>query len=62
MRSPKADFRLPEMIHDYLDDLVKKKLYGDSKSEVMRRFIDAGISAALKDGRIAERNPADYDD
>jgi Arc/MetJ-type ribon-helix-helix transcriptional regulator len=62
MRMRKADLRLPEMVHDYLDDLVKKVVYGDSKSEVIRRFVDEGVNAAINAGRLAERNPADYGD
>ena len=61
-RNPKAEFRLPRMLRDYVDDLVKERIYGDNKSEVMRRFIDEGIRQALNDGRIAKRNPADYED
>ena len=58
--TPPAQLRLPPMLQDYVDDLVKETTYGDSKSEVMRRFIDEGIRQALNEGRIAKRNPADY--
>ena len=50
------------MLQDYVDDLVKERIYGDNKSEVLRRFIDEGIRRALNEGRIAKRDPADYDD
>jgi Arc/MetJ-type ribon-helix-helix transcriptional regulator len=60
VRKPKAELRLPPMLQDYVDDLLKEGTYGDSKSEVMRRFIDEGIRRALNEGRIAKRNSADY--
>lgn len=58
--TPPAQLRLPPMLQDYVDDLVKEGTYGDSKSEVMRRFIDEGIRKALNEARIAKRDPADY--
>ena len=58
--TPPAQLRLPPILQDYVDDLLKEGTYGDSKSDVMRRFIDEGIRRALNEGRIAKRNPADY--
>jgi hypothetical protein len=48
------------MLQDYVDDLLKEGTYGDTKSEVMRRFIDDGIRRALNEGRITKRDPANY--
>ena len=47
--------RFPKVTHDYLTDLVKKGFYGKNKTEVIRRFVDAGIRRAVRSKDIAER-------
>jgi hypothetical protein len=56
MPAPKADLRLPEILHAYLEDLAKLGAYGKGKAGVMRRFIEDGIQRALADKVIAPRN------
>jgi hypothetical protein len=59
-RNPKVEFRLHAMNRAYLDDLVNQGTYGQTKSEVLRRFVEEGIRGALNDRRIAERNINDF--
>ena len=59
-RNPKVEFRLHAMNRAYLGDLVNQGTYGQTKSEVLRRFVEEGIRTALNDGRIAERNINDF--
>jgi Arc/MetJ-type ribon-helix-helix transcriptional regulator len=59
-RNPKAEFRMHAMLHAYLDDLVNDGTYGGTKSEVLRRFVEEGIRAALNAGRIAKRDIRDF--
>ena len=47
-------FKLPPKVRRYIDALVKTELYGWDDSEVMRRFIDAGIKEALAKGDITK--------
>jgi hypothetical protein len=60
MPAPKADLRLPAILHAYLEDLAKLGAYGKGKTGVMRRFIEDGIQRALAEKMIAPRNVADF--
>jgi hypothetical protein len=60
MPSPKADLRLPPIMHAYLEDLAKIGVYGKGKSGVMRRFIENGVRAAIERKVIPARDVADF--
>jgi hypothetical protein len=60
MPTPKADLRLPQILHAYLDDLAKLGAYGKGKAGVMRRFIEDGIQRALADKLIAPRSVDEF--
>jgi len=62
MPAPKADLRLPRILHAYLDDLAKLGAYGKGKTGVMRRFIEDGIQKALSDKVIAARSVDQFDE
>ena len=58
----KAECRLSEINHAYLNDLAKLGAYGDGISGVIRRFIENGIQEALEKKVIAPRDVADFGD
>jgi hypothetical protein len=60
MPSPKADLRLPPIMHAYLEDLAKIGAYGKGKSGVMRRFIENGVRTAIERKVIPTRDVADF--
>jgi hypothetical protein len=60
MPSPKADLRLPPIMHAYLEDLAKIGAYGKGKSGVMRRFIENGVRTAIERKVIPAREVADF--
>lgn len=60
MPSPKADLRLPPIMHAYLEDLAKIGAYGKGKSGVIRRFIENGVRAAIERKVIPARDVADF--
>ena len=55
--NPKASTRLDPLMHRYLEDLVKTKLYGKNKSQVIQRLIENGIHKAIADNHIKVRDP-----
>jgi hypothetical protein len=61
MPAPKADLRLPPILHAYLEDLARLGAYGKGKTGVMRRFIEDGIQRALADKVIAVRHVDAFD-
>jgi hypothetical protein len=60
MANPKADLRLPPILHAYLEDLAKLGAYGRGKAGVMRRFIEDGIQKALADKVITPKSVDDF--
>lgn len=60
MADPKADLRLPKILHAYLEDLADLGIYGKGKSQVMRRFIERGIQDALGTGLITPKKAKDF--
>jgi hypothetical protein len=60
MASPRADIRLPPIMHAYLEDLAKIGAYGKGKTGVMRRFIENGIRTAIERKVIAARHVTDF--
>lgn len=48
--------RLRPITKKYLEELVRAGAYGKDRSAVMRRFIEAGIVAALQGGVIEKRD------
>ena len=60
MASPRADIRLPPIMHAYLEDLAKIGAYGKGKSGVMRRFIENGVRAAIERKVIQPRDITDF--
>jgi hypothetical protein len=56
----KAECRLSEINHAYLNDLAKLGAYGAGKAGVIRRFIENGIQEALERKVIAPRDVADF--
>jgi hypothetical protein len=57
--NPKASVRLRPTVHAYLEDLAKVGAYGKGKADIMRRFIESGIMAALEGGVIPKRDIRD---
>lgn len=57
--NPKASTRLRPTILLYLDDLAKVGPYGKGRAEIMRRFIENGITTALEAGVIKARDVRD---
>jgi hypothetical protein len=57
--NPKASTRLRPTILLYLDDLAKVGPYGKGRAEIMRRFIENGIKAAVEAGVIKTRDVRD---
>lgn len=51
----KVQPRLDPLMHKYLDDLVKIKLYGKNKTQVARRLIEMGVMKAIADNHIKVR-------
>ena len=45
--------RLRRVTLAYLRDLVRSRAYGETRSDVIRRFIDDGIASAI--GRVIEK-------
>jgi hypothetical protein len=58
----KAECRLSDINHAYLNDLAKLGAFGEGKSGVMRRFIENGIQEALLSKVIVPRDVADFGD
>jgi hypothetical protein len=58
--NPKASTRLRPTILLYLDDLSKTGAYGKGRAEIMRRFIENGITRALEAGVIRARDVRDH--
>ena len=48
--------RLRPVTHHYLKELVRAGAYGKNKADVMRRFIENGIVAALQGGVIEKQD------
>lgn len=61
-RLPKGKFqvRLAPIIEAYLDDLAKSGVYGEGHSGIIRRFVEDGVRAAIKDGFLKEKDDAVY--
>jgi len=59
-KRPKAQCRLEQINHAYLEDLARLGAYGKGKSGVMRRFIENGIRDALEKGVITARKVEDF--
>ena len=57
--NPKASTRLRPTILLYLDDLAKVGSYGKGRAEIMRRFIENGVTTALEAGVIRPRDIRD---
>ena len=60
--NPKIEFRLPPIMHAYLEDLADMGAYGKGKTGVAKRFVEQGIANALDRKVIAPRSVADFDD
>ncbi len=60
MANQKAECRLSEINHAYLNDLARLGAYGKGKAEVMRRFIENGIREALEKKVIAPRDISEF--
>jgi Arc/MetJ-type ribon-helix-helix transcriptional regulator len=52
MASTQISLRLPDRTMQFIDELVARSTYGDSRTEVIRRFIDDGIRGAQRDGDL----------
>jgi len=57
--SAQTTFRLPERTLWYLDELKALSTYGDSRADVIRRFIDEGIRRAQAAGDLPRPPLAD---
>ena len=60
--NPKISTRVRPTIVAYLDDLVKVGAYGDGRADVLRRFLENGIKAALEAGVIPKRDIRDLNE
>lgn len=52
MASVQISLRLPERTMQFIDELVARSTYGDSRADVIRRFIDDGIRRAQSAGDL----------
>lgn len=59
---PKVQPRLDPIMHKYLDDLIKLKFFGKTKTQVARRLIEDGIQRAIADNLIKVRSEPDESD
>ena len=51
----KVQPRLPALMHDYLQDLVRSGLYGNNPTEVAKSLIEKGVMQAIADRHIDVR-------
>jgi len=54
-----VSFRLPDRTLWFLDELAKLSTYGDSRADVIRRFLDEGIRRAQVAGDLPRPRVAD---
>jgi Arc/MetJ-type ribon-helix-helix transcriptional regulator len=52
MASVQISLRLPERTMQFIDELVARSTYGDSRADVIRRFVDEKIRDAQRDGDL----------
>jgi hypothetical protein len=60
MQTPRADIRLPRIIHAYLDELAELGVYGRGKNGAIRRFIEDGIKQAIEGRVISPKKMGDF--
>ena len=60
--NPKIEFRLPPILHSYLEDLSGLGAYGKGAAGVAKKFVEQGIADALEKKVIAPKNVRDFDD
>lgn len=60
--NPKIEFRLPPIMHSYLEELSGLGAYGKGAAGVAKRFVEQGIAAALEKKVILPKNVKDFDD
>lgn len=59
--NPKIEFRLPPIMHAYLEDLANMGAFGNGKTGVAKRFVELGVMNALDKKVIESRSIADFD-
>ncbi|MGE0184131.1 MAG: hypothetical protein AB7F91_17845 [Parvularculaceae bacterium] len=57
--SPRVQTRIDPLLAEYLEDIIKTKLYGRDEGAVLRNFIETGIRNAITAGHIKRRNEGD---
>ena len=54
--NPRIQTRVDQRISDYIEDLIKTKLYGKDEAAVFRNLLEIGIRQAIRDGYIEQRD------
>lgn len=55
MANEPVEVRLPQVMHEYLDELAELGAFGSTKTAVARTFIEDGVQKALADKLIQPR-------
>jgi hypothetical protein len=59
MANKPVPVRLRPVVHAYLAELDRIGGYGEGKPAIIRRFVENGIAAALRDKVLDKKNAAD---